>query len=99
LESPHVAERFISVLSCLLQKDELDDSTIELSKVQSVKVVAKKRRERGLPRAFEIFTDSKTYPLSYVRWHLQAESTHSATTLWCHGDDVIILLLRRFLNV
>ncbi|XP_036441028.1 ventricular zone-expressed PH domain-containing protein [Colossoma macropomum] len=44
-------------------KDELDDSTIELSKVQSVKVVAKKRRDRGLPRAFEIFTDSKTYVL------------------------------------
>uniref|UniRef100_A0AAZ3PVS8 PH domain-containing protein n=1 Tax=Oncorhynchus tshawytscha TaxID=74940 RepID=A0AAZ3PVS8_ONCTS len=44
-------------------KDELDDSTIELSKVQSIKVVAKKRRERGLPRAFEIFTDSKTYVL------------------------------------
>ncbi|XP_064880306.1 ventricular zone-expressed PH domain-containing protein-like [Oncorhynchus nerka] len=44
-------------------KDELDDSTIELNKVQSVKVVAKKRRERGLPRAFEIFTDSKTYVL------------------------------------
>ncbi|KAM9452339.1 ventricular zone-expressed PH domain-containing protein isoform 2-T2 [Salvelinus alpinus] len=44
-------------------KDELDGSTIELSKVQSVKVVAKKRRERGLPRAFEIFTDSKTYVL------------------------------------
>ncbi|XP_016336392.1 ventricular zone-expressed PH domain-containing protein [Sinocyclocheilus anshuiensis] len=44
-------------------KDELDNSTIELSKVQSVKVVAKKRRDRGLPRAFEIFTDSKTYVL------------------------------------
>ncbi|XP_056621469.1 ventricular zone-expressed PH domain-containing protein [Triplophysa dalaica] len=44
-------------------KDELDNSTIELSKVQSVKVVAKKRRDRGLPRAFEIFTDSKTYML------------------------------------
>ncbi|XP_072551823.1 ventricular zone-expressed PH domain-containing protein [Salminus brasiliensis] len=44
-------------------KDELDDSTIELSKVQSVKAVAKKRRDRGLPRAFEIFTDSKTYVL------------------------------------
>uniref|UniRef100_A0A6Q2Y209 PH domain-containing protein n=1 Tax=Esox lucius TaxID=8010 RepID=A0A6Q2Y209_ESOLU len=44
-------------------KDEFDDSTIELSKVQSVKAVAKKRRERGLPRAFEIFTDSKTYVL------------------------------------
>ncbi|KAI1893893.1 hypothetical protein AGOR_G00128340 [Albula goreensis] len=44
-------------------KDELDDSPIELSKVQSVKVVAKKRRDRSLPRAFEIFTDSKTYVL------------------------------------
>ncbi|XP_073707103.1 ventricular zone-expressed PH domain-containing protein isoform X2 [Garra rufa] len=44
-------------------KDEMDNSTIELSKVQSVKVVAKKRRDRGLPRAFEIFTDSKTYVL------------------------------------
>uniref|UniRef100_A0A8C2CR88 Ventricular zone expressed PH domain-containing 1 n=1 Tax=Cyprinus carpio TaxID=7962 RepID=A0A8C2CR88_CYPCA len=45
------------------KSDELDNSTIELSKVQSVKVVAKKRRDRGLPRAFEIFTDSKTYVL------------------------------------
>ncbi|XP_060779035.1 ventricular zone-expressed PH domain-containing protein isoform X2 [Neoarius graeffei] len=44
-------------------KDELDDNTIELSKVQSVKIVAKKRRDRGLPRAFEIFTDNKTYVL------------------------------------
>ncbi|XP_034024000.1 ventricular zone-expressed PH domain-containing protein [Thalassophryne amazonica] len=44
-------------------KEELDDIPIELSKVQSVKVVAKKRRDRGLPRAFEIFTDSKTYVL------------------------------------
>ncbi|XP_036392681.1 ventricular zone-expressed PH domain-containing protein [Megalops cyprinoides] len=44
-------------------KDELGDSPIELSKVQSVKVVAKKRRDRSLPRAFEIFTDSKTYVL------------------------------------
>ncbi|XP_056139055.1 ventricular zone-expressed PH domain-containing protein isoform X1 [Lampris incognitus] len=44
-------------------KDELDDIPIELSKVQSVKVVARKRRERGLPRAFEIFTESKTYVL------------------------------------
>ncbi|XP_076850799.1 LOW QUALITY PROTEIN: ventricular zone-expressed PH domain-containing protein [Brachyhypopomus gauderio] len=44
-------------------KDELDDSSIELSKVQSVKAVARKRRERGLPRAFEIFTDTKTYVL------------------------------------
>ncbi|XP_060053585.1 ventricular zone-expressed PH domain-containing protein homolog 1 isoform X2 [Erinaceus europaeus] len=42
-------------------KDDPDDSPIELSKVQSVKVVAKKRRDRSLPRAFEIFTDSKTY--------------------------------------
>uniref|UniRef100_A0A3P9KTQ4 Ventricular zone expressed PH domain-containing 1 n=1 Tax=Oryzias latipes TaxID=8090 RepID=A0A3P9KTQ4_ORYLA len=44
-------------------KDELEDFPIELSKVQSVKVVTKKRRDRGLPRAFEIFTDSKTYVL------------------------------------
>ncbi|XP_055501305.1 ventricular zone-expressed PH domain-containing protein homolog 1-like [Leucoraja erinacea] len=43
------------------QKDDPDDCPIELSKVQSVKVIAKKRRERGLPRAFEIFTDNKTY--------------------------------------
>uniref|UniRef100_A0A8C4SDW1 Ventricular zone expressed PH domain-containing 1 n=1 Tax=Erpetoichthys calabaricus TaxID=27687 RepID=A0A8C4SDW1_ERPCA len=42
-------------------KDEVDDNPIELSKVQSVKVVAKKRRDRSLPRAFEIFTDNKTY--------------------------------------
>ncbi|NXD87105.1 MELT protein, partial [Halcyon senegalensis] len=42
-------------------KDDPDDGPIELSKVQSVKVVAKKRRDRSLPRAFEIFTDSKTY--------------------------------------
>ncbi|KFP78186.1 Ventricular zone-expressed PH domain-containing protein 1 [Acanthisitta chloris] len=44
-------------------KDDPDDCPIELSKVQSVKVVAKKRRDRSLPRAFEIFTDSKTYVL------------------------------------
>lgn len=43
------------------QKDDPDDSPIELSKVQSVKVVAKRRRDRSLPRAFEIFTDNKTY--------------------------------------
>ncbi|KAM4694351.1 ventricular zone-expressed PH domain-containing protein homolog 1 [Discoglossus pictus] len=42
-------------------KDDQDDCPIELSKVQSVKVVAKKRRDRSLPRAFEIFTDNKTY--------------------------------------
>ncbi|XP_001363324.2 ventricular zone-expressed PH domain-containing protein homolog 1 isoform X1 [Monodelphis domestica] len=42
-------------------KDETDDCPIELSKVQSVKIVAKKRRDRSLPRAFEIFTDNKTY--------------------------------------
>ncbi|XP_036098657.1 ventricular zone-expressed PH domain-containing protein homolog 1 [Molossus molossus] len=42
-------------------KDDPDDSPIELSKVQSVKAVARKRRDRSLPRAFEIFTDSKTY--------------------------------------
>ncbi|NXM70307.1 MELT protein, partial [Serilophus lunatus] len=44
-------------------KDDPDDCPLELSKVQSVKVVAKKRRARSLPRAFEIFTDSKTYVL------------------------------------
>lgn len=48
-------------LSLVFQKDDPDDCPIELSKVQSVKVVAKKRRDRSLPRAFEIFTDSKTY--------------------------------------
>ncbi|ELW65198.1 ventricular zone-expressed PH domain-containing protein homolog 1 isoform X1 [Tupaia chinensis] len=42
-------------------KDDPDDSPIELSKVQSVKAVARKRRDRSLPRAFEIFTDNKTY--------------------------------------
>lgn len=46
---------------CAFQKDDPDDSPIELSKVQSVKVVARKRRDRSLPRAFEIFTDNKTY--------------------------------------
>ncbi|TWW77622.1 Ventricular zone-expressed PH domain-containing protein [Takifugu flavidus] len=44
-------------------KNELEDVPIELSKVQSVKIVARKRRDRSLPRAFEIFTDSKTYVL------------------------------------
>ncbi|XP_054242054.1 ventricular zone-expressed PH domain-containing protein homolog 1 isoform X1 [Indicator indicator] len=34
---------------------------IELSNVQSVRVVTKKRRDRSLPRAFEIFTDTKTF--------------------------------------
>ncbi|NXQ25458.1 MELT protein, partial [Alaudala cheleensis] len=43
------------------QKDDPDESPIELSKVQSVKAVARKRRERGLPRAFEIFTDTRSY--------------------------------------
>uniref|UniRef100_A0A2K5C9C4 Ventricular zone expressed PH domain containing 1 n=1 Tax=Aotus nancymaae TaxID=37293 RepID=A0A2K5C9C4_AOTNA len=42
-------------------KDDPDDCPIELSKVQSVKAVAKKRRDHSLPRAFEIFTDNKTY--------------------------------------
>nr|XP_033815161.1 ventricular zone-expressed PH domain-containing protein homolog 1 isoform X2 [Geotrypetes seraphini] len=42
-------------------KDDSYDCPIELSKVQSVKVVTKKRRDRSLPRAFEIFTESKTY--------------------------------------
>ncbi|XP_012871637.1 PREDICTED: ventricular zone-expressed PH domain-containing protein homolog 1 [Dipodomys ordii] len=42
-------------------RDDADDAPIELSKVQSVKAVAKTRRDRALPRAFEIFTDTKTY--------------------------------------
>ncbi|XP_072264121.1 ventricular zone-expressed PH domain-containing protein homolog 1 [Pyxicephalus adspersus] len=42
-------------------KDDPDDCPIELSKVQSVKAVPKKRRDRSLPRAFEIFTENKTY--------------------------------------
>ncbi|XP_035697517.1 ventricular zone-expressed PH domain-containing protein-like isoform X2 [Branchiostoma floridae] len=46
----------------LVQKSrsKKDDALpIELSKVQSVKVVRK--RDRNIPRAFEIFTDNKTY--------------------------------------
>ncbi|XP_066049748.1 ventricular zone-expressed PH domain-containing protein homolog 1 isoform X5 [Chamaea fasciata] len=42
-------------------KDDPDECPIELSKVQSVRVVGKKRRDRSLPRAFEIFTDSRSY--------------------------------------
>ncbi|TRZ11217.1 hypothetical protein HGM15179_015889 [Zosterops borbonicus] len=42
-------------------KDDPDECPIELSKVQSVKVVGKKRRDRSLPRAFEIFTESRSY--------------------------------------
>ncbi|NXM02661.1 MELT protein, partial [Tyrannus savana] len=44
-------------------KDDPDESPIELSKVQSVRVVARKRRDRSLPRAFEIFTAGRTYVL------------------------------------
>ncbi|XP_064021089.1 ventricular zone-expressed PH domain-containing protein homolog 1 isoform X2 [Pogoniulus pusillus] len=44
-------------------KDDPDECPLELSKVQSVRVVAKKRRDRSLPRAFEIFTDSRSYVL------------------------------------
>lgn len=41
-----------------------DRVTVHCVKISfSSKVVAKKRRDRGLPRAFEIFTDSKTYVL------------------------------------
>ncbi len=85
--------------SCYTQKDELDNSTIELSKVQSVKVVAKKRRDRGLPRAFEIFTDSKTYVLKAqdekhaeewlqcinvaVAQAKERENREATTYLWC----------------
>ncbi|NWR10010.1 MELT protein, partial [Paradoxornis webbianus] len=42
-------------------KDDPDECPIELSKVQSVKVLGKKRRDRSLPRAFEIFTESRSY--------------------------------------
>ncbi|NXE98603.1 MELT protein, partial [Menura novaehollandiae] len=42
-------------------RDDPDECPIELSKVQSVKVVPRKRRDRSLPRAFEIFTDSRSY--------------------------------------
>ncbi|XP_077344221.1 ventricular zone-expressed PH domain-containing protein homolog 1 isoform X3 [Lithobates pipiens] len=42
-------------------KDDPDDCPIELSKVQSVKAVPKKRRDRSFPKAFEIFTENKTY--------------------------------------
>lgn len=41
----------------------METSLFSLSLSNSAKVVAKKRRDRGLPRAFEIFTDSKTYVL------------------------------------
>ncbi|KAM7013478.1 ventricular zone-expressed PH domain-containing protein homolog 1 isoform 1-T2 [Passerculus sandwichensis] len=44
-------------------KDDPDECPIELSKVQSVKVLPKKRRDRSVPRAFEIFTDSRSYVL------------------------------------
>lgn len=69
LENPPVARDLsmfwepahVFYFPCAFQKDDPDDSPIELSKVQSVKVVARKRRDRSLPRAFEIFTDNKTY--------------------------------------
>lgn len=48
---------------CPPQKDDPEDGPIELSKVQSVKALARKRRDCGLPRAFEIFTESRTYVL------------------------------------
>ncbi|NXK95589.1 MELT protein, partial [Formicarius rufipectus] len=44
-------------------KDDPAECPLELSKVQSVKVVARRRRQRGLPRAFEIFTGSRTLVL------------------------------------
>uniref|UniRef100_S4RMM0 Ventricular zone expressed PH domain-containing 1 n=1 Tax=Petromyzon marinus TaxID=7757 RepID=S4RMM0_PETMA len=44
-------------------KDEGEECPLELSKVQSVRVVSRKRKERGLPRAFEIFTESRSYVL------------------------------------
>ncbi|XP_071422655.1 ventricular zone-expressed PH domain-containing protein homolog 1 [Pithys albifrons albifrons] len=46
-------------------KDDPDESPLELSKVQSVRVVTsgRKRRERSLPRAFELFTAGRTIVL------------------------------------
>ncbi|XP_061421927.1 ventricular zone-expressed PH domain-containing protein homolog 1 isoform X1 [Lethenteron reissneri] len=44
-------------------KDEGEECPLELSKVQSVRIVSRKRKERGLPRAFEIFTESRSYVL------------------------------------
>ncbi|NXO85798.1 MELT protein, partial [Sitta europaea] len=44
-------------------QDDPEECPIELSKVQSVKALPKKRRGRSLPRAFEIFTDSRSYVL------------------------------------
>lgn len=49
--------------STLIQSILITSCYSALSKHFSLKVVAKKRRDRGLPRAFEIFTDSKTYVL------------------------------------
>ncbi|NXO64479.1 MELT protein, partial [Phainopepla nitens] len=44
-------------------KDDPEECPLELSKVQSVKAVPRKRRDRSLPRAFEIFTDSRSFVL------------------------------------
>ncbi|NXG48493.1 MELT protein, partial [Psilopogon haemacephalus] len=44
-------------------KEDPDECPLELSQVQSVRVVGKRRRDRSLPRAFEIFTDSRSYVL------------------------------------
>lgn len=46
------------VLTFIIFKKKLAEIRLSRSKV-----VAKKRRDRGLPRAFEIFTDDKTYVL------------------------------------
>lgn len=35
----------------------------KVTRCSLLKVVARKRRDRSLPRAFEIFTESKTYVL------------------------------------
>lgn len=69
-----------------------------------LKIVARKRRDRSLPRAFEIFTDSKTYVLKaqdekHAEEWLQCinvavaqareRENHEATTyLWCNSWDL-----------
>lgn len=45
----------------VFQKDDFDDFLIEFSKVQSVKVVVRKRRDCFFLRVFEIFIDNKIY--------------------------------------
>ncbi|NXG15622.1 MELT protein, partial [Grallaria varia] len=78
-------------------KDDPDECPIELSKVQSVKAVGKKRRDRSLPRAFEIFTDSRTYVLKAKDEHnaeqwLQCLSVAVAQARQRHGHEATTYL-------